>query len=33
MMAYFVDDYDEGYAVTQTETFKNWEKELEESMG
>ena len=30
MMAYFVDNYDEGYAVTQTETFKNWEKELEE---
>ncbi len=33
MMAYFVDDYDEGYAVTQTETFKNWEKELEEKHG
>ena len=30
MMAYFVDNYDEGYAVTQTETFKNWEKELED---
>ena len=25
--------YDEGYAVTQTETFKNWEKELEEKHG
>jgi len=33
MMAYFVDNYDEGYAVTQTETFKNWEKELEEKHG
>lgn len=31
MMAYFVDNYDEGYAVTQTETFKNWEKELKKT--
>lgn len=33
MMGYFVDNYEEGYKVTQTETFKNWCKELEDKHG
>lgn len=33
MMAYFVDDYEEGYKVTQSETFRKWEQELEEKHG
>ena len=33
MMGYFVDSYEEGYKITQTETFKNWCKELEDKHG
>lgn len=33
MMGYFVDNYEEGYKVTQTETFQSWCKELEEKHG
>ena len=33
MMGYFIDSYDEGYAVTQTDTFKAWCDELEEKHG
>lgn len=33
MMGYFVDNYEEGYKVTQTETFKSWCKELEDKHG
>ncbi len=33
MMGYFADNYDECLKVTETETFKNWEKELASKHG